>query len=149
MLTRINKRKSIANGSYETSEINSMRSTLNWTISSRAWAVQTGNRLAVGTVVMSVVEDMWVVANYKETQVTHLHVGEKMTLTVDGIEDKQYEGKIEAVSEATGSRYSAIPVDNSTGNFVKVRQRIPVRIEFTGVAPADMERFIEIGRAHV
>jgi membrane fusion protein (multidrug efflux system) len=65
-----------------------------------------------------------------------------MTLTVDGIEDKQYEGKIEAISEATGSRYSAIPVDNSTGNFVKVRQRIPVRIEFTGVAPADMERFI-------
>ena len=106
--------------------------------------IQEGQAVTASQTLLSFVrsDSKWVVANYKETQVTHLHVGEKMILTIDGIEDKQYEGKIEAISEATGSRYSAIPVDNSTGNFVKVRQRIPVRIELTGVSPADMERFI-------
>jgi len=66
-----------------------------------------------------------------------------MSLTVDGIPGVQFEGQIGAISEATGSKYSAIPVDNSTGNFVKVRQRIPVRIEFTaGNNIADLDRLI-------
>jgi len=106
--------------------------------------IQEGQAVTAGQNLLSFVrsDSKWVVANYKETQVTHLRLGEKMILTIDGIEDKQYEGKIEAISEATGSRYSAIPVDNSTGNFVKVRQRIPVRIEFSGAAICDMERFL-------
>ncbi len=66
-----------------------------------------------------------------------------MLLTADGIPGVQFEGQITAISEATGSKFSAIPVDNSTGNFVKVRQRIPVRIEFTANNnKADLDRLI-------
>ena len=66
-----------------------------------------------------------------------------MQLTVDGMGKKIFEGSIIALSEATGSRYSAIPVDNSTGNFVKVRQRIPVRIQFTSNNdPSVLDRLI-------
>jgi membrane fusion protein (multidrug efflux system) len=106
--------------------------------------IQEGQAVTASQTLLSFVrgDNKWVVANYKETQVTHLHLGEKMTLTVDGIENKTFQGRIIAISEATGSLYSAIPVDNSTGNFVKVRQRIPVRIAFDSVAPADINRFI-------
>ena len=107
--------------------------------------IQEGQAVSAGQTLVSFVrgDSKWVVANYKETQVTHLHVGQKMLLAVDGIEDRQFEGQIEAISEATGSLYSAIPVDNSTGNFVKVRQRIPVRIAFTDSnSVADLRRLI-------
>jgi len=75
--------------------------------------------------------DKWVVANYRETQIARLHIGQKVRLEIDGFDDKFMTGRIEAISEATGSSYSAIPLDNSTGNFVKVQQRIPVKIELT------------------
>ncbi len=106
--------------------------------------IQEGQAVTAGQTLLSFVrgDNKWVVANYKETQVTHLHVGEKMELTIDGIEDKKFVGRIEAISEATGSRYSAIPVDNATGNFVKVRQRIPVRITFSGISSSDLDRLI-------
>ena len=106
--------------------------------------IQEGQAVSAGQTLLSFVrsESKWVVANYKETQVTHLHTGQKMILTVDGIGNKQYEGRIESISEATGARYSAIPIDNSTGNFVKVRQRIPVRILFSGADQKDLDRFI-------
>jgi len=107
--------------------------------------IQEGQAVTAGQALLSFVrsDSKWVVANYKETQVTHLRIGQKMVLTVDGVDDFEFEGRIVAISEATGSRYSAIPVDNSTGNFVKVRQRIPVRIEFTDKnKPADLERLI-------
>jgi len=70
-----------------------------------------------------------VVANYRETQVTSLHIGQEMRLKIDGLEGKTLKGRIIAISEATGAKYSAVPVDNSTGNFVKVQQRVPVKIE--------------------
>ena len=107
--------------------------------------IQDGQAVSAGQTLVSFVrgDTKWVVANYKETQVTHLRVGERMRLDVDGIEGRQFEGQIEAISEATGSLYSAIPVDNSTGNFIKVQQRIPVRIAFTGSnSDADLSRLI-------
>jgi len=107
--------------------------------------IQEGQAVTAGQMLLSFVrsDSKWVVANYKETQVTRLHIGEKMMLTADGIPGVQFEGVITAISEATGSKYSAIPVDNSTGNFVKVRQRIPVRIEFTaGNNKGDLDRLI-------
>jgi membrane fusion protein (multidrug efflux system) len=58
-------------------------------------------------------------------------VGEKLNVTVDALGGKKLVGQVTAISAATGSKYSNVPVDNSTGNFVKVQQRIPVRIEFT------------------
>ena len=71
-------------------------------------------------------------ANYKETQTTDMHQGQKVEMYVDAIPGVTYEGRIVSISNATGSFYSLIPQDNSAGNFVKVEQRIPVRVEFTG-----------------
>lgn len=73
----------------------------------------------------------WVIANYKETQTTNMHIGQKVKISVDAIPGVRFEGRISSISDATGSAYSIIPQDNSAGNFVKVEQRIPIRIEFT------------------
>lgn len=76
--------------------------------------------------------EKWVIANYKETQTTDMKQGQLVEMKVDAIPNVVYEGRIVSISDATGSFYSLIPQDNSAGNFVKVEQRIPVRIEFTG-----------------
>jgi possible multidrug resistance efflux pump len=75
--------------------------------------------------------NMWVTANYREKQMENVHIDGLATIKVDALGGRAFEGKITAVSGATGAKYAAVPVDNSTGNFVKVQQRIPVRIEFT------------------
>lgn len=75
--------------------------------------------------------EKWVIANYKETQTTDMKRGQLVDMKVDAIPDIVYKGRIVSISDATGSFYSLIPQDNSAGNFVKVEQRIPVRIEFT------------------
>jgi membrane fusion protein (multidrug efflux system) len=94
--------------------------------------IQEGQLVQAGQTLLSFVrnDSKWVIANYKETEVTKLHIGQKMKLNIDGLGDKEIFGKVTAISQATGSRYSAVPVDNSTGNFVKVQQRVPVKIEF-------------------
>lgn len=94
--------------------------------------VQEGQLLQAGQTLLSFVrhDNKWVIANYTEEQVTRLHIGQQVKLTIDGLDNQEISGRISAISAATGSRYSAIPLDNSTGNFVKVRQRVPVRIEF-------------------
>ncbi len=94
--------------------------------------IQEGQLVQPGQTLLSFVRNncKWVVANFKETQVTHLHIGQKMALAIDGLDRSDFTGEIAAISEATGARYSAIPLDNSTGNFIKVQQRVPVRIEF-------------------
>ena len=76
-------------------------------------------------------ENIWITANYREKQMGNVEIAGLATIKVDALGGKAFEGKITAVSGATGARYAAVPVDNSTGNFVKVQQRIPVRIEFT------------------
>lgn len=83
----------------------------------------------VGTIVD--INNIWVTANYREKQMGNVQIGGLAKIQVDALGGKEFEGKITAVSGATGARYAAVPVDNSTGNFVKVQQRIPVRIEFT------------------
>ena len=82
----------------------------------------------------------WVIANYKETQIENLHIGQEVALTVDALDGRKFKGKITAISGATGSKYSLVPTDNSAGNFVKIRQRVPVRIDFTDLSAADNER---------
>ena len=82
----------------------------------------------------------WIVANYKETQIENLHIGQEVSDTVDGISDKEFTGKVTSISGATGSKYSLVPTDNSAGNFVKIQQRIPVRIDFTNLSKEDNER---------
>ena len=82
----------------------------------------------------------WIVANYKETQIENLHIGQEVSVTVDAIRDKEFTGKVTSISGATGSKYSLVPTDNSAGNFVKIQQRIPVRIDFTNLSKEDNER---------
>lgn len=88
--------------------------------------VQSGQTLT--TIVQS--GEKWVTANYTETQIGYIQIGDQMHIKVDAVKDHTFVGEVTAISGATGSRYSATPVDNSTGNFVKVQQRIPVRIKF-------------------
>ena len=82
--------------------------------------------------------DKWVTANYREKQISDIFIGQDVRIRVDAIPGRVFMGKVTAISEATGSKYSLVPTDNSAGNFVKVQQRIPVRIEFTGVTDEDM-----------
>ncbi|CAN1573417.1 EmrA Multidrug resistance efflux pump [Flavobacteriaceae bacterium] len=106
--------------------------------------IQEGQLVQPGQTLLSFVRtgSKWVVANYKETQISQLHIGQKMYMEVDGLEDSRIAGIVTAISQATGSKYSAIPVDNSTGNFIKVQQRIPVKIEFTnsGISSSELEQ---------
>lgn len=89
--------------------------------------IQPGQQVA--TIVLN--GQKWVTANFLESQMPDVKIGEKMMMTADALGGKSFEGVVTAISAATGSRYSSVPTDNSTGNFIKVQQRIPVRIEFT------------------
>jgi membrane fusion protein (multidrug efflux system) len=91
--------------------------------------VELGQNITPGQQLMAVVplDDIWVTANFKETQLSHLKPGQRVRVTVDA-EGKTYTGKIVAVGGASGSRFSVLPPENATGNYVKVVQRIPVRI---------------------
>lgn len=95
--------------------------------------IQTGQLVQPGQTLLDVVDtaDTWLTANYKETQLKHIHPGSDVEITVDALPDVTYHGKVVSISNATGASLSMLPQDNSAGNFVKVRQRVPVRIEFT------------------
>lgn len=93
-------------------------------------SVRQGAYVTAGTHLTSLVPSQrWVIANLKETQLADLRVGQSVTFTVDALDDKTYQGRVESISPATGVEFSAISPDNATGNFVKIAQRIPVRIE--------------------
>ena len=80
---------------------------------------------------MSIVDkdERWIEANYKESQLPHIHVGDKVEITADAVPGVEYTGTVERISDATGSAFSLIPIDNATGNFVKVEQRVTLRIK--------------------
>lgn len=82
-------------------------------------------------------EQKWIIANYKETQIKDLSVGQTVKVTIDAYPDDEFEGVITHISAATGSKYSMVPTDNSAGNFVKIQQRIPVRIDFLNLSEED------------
>jgi membrane fusion protein (multidrug efflux system) len=73
------------------------------------------------------VDDIWITANYKETQLREMRAGQRATITVDAY-GKEYKGKVDSIAGATGARFSLLPPENATGNFVKVVQRVPVKI---------------------
>ena len=83
-------------------------------------------------------DDKWVTANYKETQIMHIYIGQPVRIKVDALPGRVFRGEVTAISEATGSKYSLVPTDNSAGNFVKVQQRIPVRIDLKDASDDDM-----------
>ena len=95
--------------------------------------IHVGQLVQPGQQLGSIVDDnqVWVVANYRETQMKHIAVGNKVAFTADAVPGVSYAGEVEAIAGGTGSAFSPIPVDNATGNFVKVEQRVPVRIRVT------------------
>lgn len=105
--------------------------------------IHEGELVQQGQTLVTLVDgtEKWVIANYKETQTTRMQKGQLVDIQVDALPGVAFEGRISSISDATGSFYSLIPQDNSAGNFVKVEQRIPVRIEFTARNRAeDVER---------
>ncbi len=95
--------------------------------------IQIGQLVQPGQTLLDVIDssDIWITANYKETQLKHISPGSEVDIKVDAIPDVVFTGKVVSISKATGASLSILPQDNSAGNFVKVRQRIPVRIEFS------------------
>ena len=95
--------------------------------------IHEGQLVQPGQMLARIVDDndVWVVANYRETQMDGITVGKTVDFTADAIPGVVFHGKVEALSAAAGNAYSMIPVDNATGNFVKVEQRVPVRIALT------------------
>jgi membrane fusion protein (multidrug efflux system) len=91
-----------------------------------------GQQIQPGQPLVSIVNERekWVTANFKETQVNGMYVGQPVDIQVDAIDDKIYKGQIEAISGSTGAKFSILPPDNATGNFVKIIQRVPVKIKF-------------------
>lgn len=102
-------------------------------------AIEVGQLVNAGQTITNILPDLpkWVIANYKEKQIRDLHIGQGVRIYIDAYPDMELHGKISHISAATGSKYSMVPTDNSAGNFVKIQQRIPVRIEFVGLSPED------------
>ena len=95
--------------------------------------VEVGQLVQAGQTLMSIVADTgtWVTANFKETQLNKMHVGQPVEFDVDAYPGCEAEGKVQSLSGATGARFALLPPDNATGNFTKVVQRLPVRIAIT------------------
>lgn len=104
--------------------------------------IEEGQMVNAGTTITYIIPDnqKWVIANYKETQIENLHVGQKVRMTVDALNNEVFEGTVTAISGATGAKYSLVPTDNSAGNFVKIQQRVSVRIDFTNISKEDNDR---------
>jgi membrane fusion protein (multidrug efflux system) len=93
-------------------------------------SVEVGNTVMPAINMLAVVEGHpWIEANFKETQVAHIHPGQRATLTVDAIPGKTFVGKVVSIAPASGRQFALLPADNATGNFTKIVQRLPVRIE--------------------
>lgn len=96
-------------------------------------AVRLGAYVAAGTHLTSLVPAQhWVIANVKETQLAEIRIGQPVQFSVDALNNRAFKGRVQSISPATGVEFSAISPDNATGNFVKIAQRIPLRIEVLG-----------------
>ena len=110
-------------------------------------SVAVGANLSVGQSLMTIVplKDLWVTANFKETQLKEMKVGQEVKLQVDALGGRKFKGKISQIGGATGSSLSLFPPENATGNYVKVVQRIPVRINFTNLDQENQDFALRIG----
>jgi membrane fusion protein, multidrug efflux system len=109
-------------------------------------SVELNQNVAVGQNLLTLVEldDLWVTANFKETQLRNMHAGQPVTIHVDA-NGRDYDGKVTQIGGATGSVLSLFPPENATGNYVKVVQRVPVRIDFTDLAKEDRNHELRPG----
>jgi membrane fusion protein (multidrug efflux system) len=112
--------------------------------------VEIGNRVSSGQTLMSLVEpELWVVANFKETQLAQIKIGQPARITIDSIPGKVFTGKVDSFSPATGNQFALLPADNSTGNFTKIVQRIPVKVVFDPNSTKGYEDRIRAGESAV
>ena len=98
--------------------------------------IQIGQLMQEGQVLTFITNEAagkWIVANVKETQLASYTVGKDVTITIDAIPDRTFKGRVESISPATGTRYSMMPPNNATGNFVRITQRVPVRIQMLDI----------------
>lgn len=95
--------------------------------------IEEGQLVSPGQTITTFIPDTrkWIVANFKETQLSRIRIGQKVEISIDALPERRFRGTITAISAATGSKYSMVPTDNSAGNFVKIQQRVPVRIDFS------------------
>ena len=109
--------------------------------------IHVGQLVQPGQMLVRIVDDndVWVMASYRETQMDGITVGKTVDFTADAIPNVVFHGKVEAISAAAGNAYSMIPVDNATGNFVKVEQRVPVRITLTSDNDAKQVALLRAG----
>lgn len=106
-------------------------------------AVEPGMYVQVGQSVMMIVPpEVWVTANFKETQLTHMHSGQPVKIEVDTYPGVTFRGRVDSVQQGTGSRFSLLPPENATGNFVKVVQRVPVKIVFDPASQIEKYRLV-------
>jgi membrane fusion protein (multidrug efflux system) len=93
--------------------------------------IQAGSYATVGEVFFSIVPtDVYVTANYKETQLTYMKPGQPVTIKIDAYPDREWHGHVDSIQNGSGARFSLMPPENATGNYVKVVQRVPVKIDF-------------------
>ena len=92
--------------------------------------VEVGQNVQSGQPLMAIIplDEVWVTANFKETQLQQMRPGQRATLKVDAIGGREFAGHVDSIAAATGARFSLLPPENATGNFVKVVQRVPVKI---------------------
>ncbi len=102
-------------------------------------SVEQGNFIQPGQALASLVgNDVWVTANFKETQLRHMHAGQKVDIKIDAYPDQTFTGKVDSIQSGTGAFFSAFPPENATGNFVKIVQRVPVKITFDEIPDAKL-----------
>lgn len=107
-------------------------------------SVEVGMFIQPGQALMAVVpRQVWVVANFKETQLTYMRTGQPVEIRIDAYPDQHFKGHVDSIQAGSGARFSLLPPENATGNFVKVVQRIPVKIVFDG--PTDAGPFLAPG----
>lgn len=109
--------------------------------------IEEGQLVSPGQTITTLIPDTrkWVVANFKETQMSRIRTGQAVEIRIDALPGKLFNGTVTAISAATGSKYSMVPTDNSAGNFVKIQQRIPVRIDFDNGLSAEDNRRMAAG----
>jgi membrane fusion protein (multidrug efflux system) len=101
-------------------------------------AVEAGDYLEAGQQIMSIVpEEVWVVANFKESQLKKMRPGQPVIVAIDALGGKEFRAHVDSVQAGSGAQFSLLPPENATGNFVKVIQRVPVKIIFDDPLPAD------------
>ena len=94
-------------------------------------AVEPGDYVQTGETLFSIVpHEIWIIANFKETQLTHMKPGQPVNIQIDAFPGREFKGHVDSLQAGTGARFSLLPAENATGNYVKVVQRVPVKIRF-------------------